>query len=260
MAICALVATTSLSVLGCDPVEPPSSAEPTGDAGKHVRRYLTVHDVLFFVQGDPLRNYDEVMHRWSSGREYEILAAAEALLPYLTKEDQRGQPTGPEWVGETNDLSRTAGRAAWCLERILDVTLPDVRSDCTAEELRTLQEQGTRLVEQYRAKLMALASVRRVQPAEFARLKRKYRGKIIPMARGVSHDFIKEMDDLLGEWPPVGRKYEDLVSIIGARGQSRGKYAPGAVIYRLDMGHHGIDYCFIVKDGIICAVRRESFS
>ena len=154
-------------------------------------------------------------------------------------------------------MSLVACRAKWGLECILGMPLPNVRSDPSPEELEALHAEAARLVEAYRSGIMALAADQAVSPEDFAGLKRKYRAKFVRRTRGGDFFDIQGMEDLLGEWPPIGRKMEDFVSIIGAKGVSSESIAKGSVLYSFYRWAHGAEYYFIVRDGIIRSVWRS---
>lgn len=240
------------------------AAEGLGDGPKDagsrpVRGIISVSDVPNLSRAS-LEDCEKRLARWSQGRDYEKLMIAEELLPLLTSEETCEDAADHEPTRGGNDLSRVAGRAKWCLERTLGVSLPNVRADSSPQELEKLREEATKLVEAYRSEIMARAQDQRVSPAAFAELKRKYPVASVPDGSNNPWGCINAMENLLGEWPPIGRKYEDLASIIGVKAQRREDYAEGAVVYRIDTGHFGIAYFFIVRDGIIRSVRLFTFT
>jgi hypothetical protein len=198
--------------------------------------------------------------QWPLARPYERLAAAEAVLPYLTSRAKLETPPELLTLQSDGDFSLAAGRAEWCVERILGVELPNVRADSTREQLERLHAEATQAVAAYRAETIAQATKLRIPPVEFARLKKKYREKAVHIAPFVFHDFAEQMDKLLGEWPPIGRKYDDLVAITGAKAQGYERHAEGAVRYHLEVpGEYEVDFIFIVKDGVIQSVHTYGF-
>lgn len=202
---------------------------------------------------------DKDLAHWSRGRAYEKLMMAEEILPQIASVEAVEGAAPHE--GKGNDLSRVAGRAKWCLERLLHVALPDVRPDSSDEEIQELHDQAVRLVEAYRNGIMAAAGDRPLSAAALEKLRRKYRGKIIPDGTNEARKCPAAMEALLGEWPPIGRKYEELVYITGAEGEKPPSHPKDRVCYRIDTGEYfGVDYWFIVRDGIIRAVLRSTFS
>jgi len=251
---------TVLPVVGCD-----SDGSPRGqhfpdtestDAGGD-GRILDAGDVLSFVSGETPDNLDEELAGWSRGHIHERLAAAEALLPLLVSKHVHGGTMDQEQVDARHNLSSTAGRAALCLEHILGISLPAVRVDPLDDEHEGLRVEASRLVETYRERVMVHAAENRTSPKRFAELKSTYCGQIMPIGGPVSYDAIKQMDSLLAEWSPIGRRYEDLVSIIGVKGTRAETYRPGAIRYRVESELRGIDYLVIVRDGIIVSVHRH---
>jgi len=247
-------------LVGCGSREEPQGAAEKlprvqSDTSRN-RHYVQL--VLRFVQGDSGIRLDEEAMQWTLARPYEKLAASEAILSYLTSRTKL--ETTPELLRLQNDsdFSLQAGRAEWCIERLLGVELPMVHASATAEDLERLHAEALQAARNYRTETIAHAAKQRIPPAEFARLKRKYRGKAVPIAPFVFHDFIDQMDNLLGEWPPTGRKYEDLVAITGAKAQGYDRHAKGAVRYRLEVGaSHEADFIFVVEDGVIQSVHTH---
>jgi len=255
-----LVALLCSILVGCG-----SHEEPEGTAEKlprvqsdssRNRHYVQL--VLRFVRGYNRNRLNEEAMQWSLARPYEKLAASEAVLPYLTSRTKLETPPELLTLQSDSDFSLAAGRAEWCIERLLGVQLPKIHAGSTTEELERLHAEATRAVAAYRAETIAQATKQRISPAEFARLRKKYRGKAVPIAPLVFHDFIDQMDKLLGEWPPIGRKYDDLVSIIGVKGMKRGAHHSEDVHYRFDTGHSGVAYFLDVRDGIIHSVTRDT--
>lgn len=225
------------------------------EAPRAILGYLTVPTFAYA----PMALCEERLAHWSQGRAYEKLMMAEQILPQIASLEPVEGARAHEGGG--NDLSRVAGRAKWCLERLLGVSLPDVRPDSSPKELRKLRDQATALVDVYRNGVMAAAAERRLSPASLEELRRKYGGKVVPDGANDASTCPAAMEALLGEWPPVGGKYEDLVSIIGVKARKSLGSPTEEVLYRLDTGlHFGVDYFFVVRDGIIWSVRRETFS
>jgi hypothetical protein len=185
------------------------------------------------------------------------LALAESLLPYF-ESDLKCDARGYEWKPGTDDLSLPAGRTKWALELLLRVKLPGiVDKDASPEYLKKLREQAHLAVEAYRQGIIASAADHEVSPEEFTRLKRRYKGRIPggPWADGAFGAWMLAMDHLLLAWPPIGRKYEDLVAIIGAKGRDE----ENGVTYTFSGGPNAVRYRFIIQDGVIRSVTKVPF-
>jgi hypothetical protein len=149
------------------------------------------------------------------------------------------------------------------LEVVLGVKLPGiVDRDTSQEESRKVREEARLAVEAYRQGVIASAADHEVPPAEFARLRHKYFGKIPwgpwPSKSGI-HPAALGMDEFLLEWPPIGRKYEDLVSLIGAKGDVPRDPGQGGVSYTFDGHGTAYRYSLFLKDGVILSVRKSGF-
>jgi len=258
----ALIAFACLAHVACgsrDNAAKSPAGPPTGAESVAARRHIQTDGVPSFVHAS-MAYCQEEMARWSQCRAYEKLRVAELLVPLLSSTEKCEEAAGPEWKHGGNGLSRVAGRAKWCFERLLGVELADLSQDPSPEELSKLRAQGSRLVEAYRSGIVALAADRPVPPEQLLHLRRKYRWNIVPDESKHAWDCIWAMEALLGEWPPIGRKYEDFVAIIGAEGESADQIEKGAIRYRLDTGQFGVDYFFVVRQGIIRSVWRVTFS
>jgi len=199
----------------------------------------------------PLASCARVLNRCDQGPACEKLALAEQLLTCMAS-DEKCDGRGYQWQPGTDDLSLPAGRAKWSIELLLGVKLPGaVDRSASPGYLKELRDAAHLAVEAYRQGIMALAADHEVSPDEFARLKRKYSGKVLrgPWAHGLPEI---EMDALLLEWPPVGRKYEDLVSIIGTKGRE-GRVG---VSYTFSSAGSELNYTFVVRGGVIHTVRK----
>jgi hypothetical protein len=159
-----------------------------------------------------------------------------------------------QWKAGTTDLSRAAGRAKWAVERLLGVPLPHVLPSSSREELGKLRAQASLLVDAYRNGMIALAADHPPSPEAVADLKRRYAGKILPSNPQLAWQSMEAMDALLSEWPPIGRKLEDLVSIIGPKPETAEHYGPGAVSYQFMGAEFGVVYVFVMQHGIIRSV------
>ena len=218
---------------------------------------------LWPVTGSPflgadVPSWEKQIRRWTQRSACEKLALADWLVEAMTSEEAF-RPAGYEWEPGTDDLSVPAGRAKWALELVLGVKLPgNVDRHASAEYLKKLRDEAHLTVEAYRQGVMASAADHEVSPEEFARLKRKYKGKIPggPWANGSGLAWELTMDWLLLEWPPIGRKYEDLISIIGAKG---GHEEDGASFTFDLFGAHAVTYRFVLQGGVIRSLRKTTW-
>jgi hypothetical protein len=190
------------------------------------------------------------LEKYVRGPACERLALGELLLNCMAS-DTKCDTRGYEWKPGTDDLSLPTGRTKWMLELVLGVKLPGiVDRNASPEYLKKLHEEARLAVEAYRQGIMALAADHEVPPQEFARLKRKYNGKI-PGGPWAPESGLRPgdigMNELLLEWPPVGRKYEDLVSIIGAKGHPE----KNGVSYTFERGPLAYRYLFVLQAGVI---------
>jgi hypothetical protein len=193
---------------------------------------------------------------WTRGRAYEKLALAESLLPHL-KSDKKCPAGDHEWEPGTNDMSRVAGRAKWALKALLDASveqvLPDVVPSSSPEDLKALYEQAKRLVEAYRSGMIALARDYPLSPEKLADLKRRYGGGLVMGSRDDAADqSAARFDALLGDWPPIGRTLEELVSIV--RADMRDVRPRGMVQYVFEGERSATVFGFAELNGVIDAV------
>ena len=228
--------------------------DPTAFAGPGLR---SVSWMYGYLPAD-VASCEEQLRAYARGSACEKLALAEYLLVFMTA-DEKCEAVGYEWKPGTDDLSRPAGRAKWALELLLRVKLPGtVDGNASPEYLRKLREAAHLAVEAYRQGIIASAADNGLSPEEFARLKRKYNGKIVrgPWENGSGDGWEQAMDALLLEWPPIGRKYEDLVSITGAKGRSE-EHGVSYTFYADP--NPRVSYRFIVRDGVIRSARKGTF-
>ena len=122
----------------------------------------------------------------------------------------------------------------------------------------------------YRNGILALARDHELSAEQFAALKRRYAGKIDPGNHDKYAESTYAMEDLLTEWPPVGRRFEQLVSIIGKKPQKWDFDAAAYLVlpaghtvkgscYHYDIDHieAGRRYVFVVVNGVIQSVHIE---
>ncbi len=240
-----------LAISGCEsgeqserrPPEPatespgPQPAAPT----------ISSEDVVSFIKASE-DGLEEHFTRWSEVRANDKLYIVQQLLQYVAIAEK---------AEGGRELYELAGRAAQGLEEIVGVPLPDVGPESSREEVRAVYVDASRLVEAYRSGVVARAADDPVAPERLAALRKKYHGKMQfhgPDATAPGEQ-LGTMRALLQEWPPIGRKYEDLVSIIGARGQ---EFPPSPeeedpwVRYIFDSRHDARHWViFTVRDGIV---------
>ena len=189
---------------------------------------------------------------WRESPACERLAMAEGLLESMMAEEE-ADVEGYERKPGAEDLSLPVGRAKWALEQLLRGMLPGVVDrKFRHEELKKLHAQATLLVEAYRQGVIAAAAHHDISPAHFARLKRQFKGKVGPEAMDEQHA-IMALDRLFWEWPPIGRRYEDLVSIIGVKGENQDY----GVRYMFRGDYSGAWYRLVIKDGVIWSVQKR---
>ena len=217
---------------------------------------LTTDIASRFEQRATLAHCEEGLAEWADRRGYEKLAFAEGLLVSMGSKAKCPAMNDYTWVPGTDDLSLPAGRAKWAIERLLGVKVSGiVDRSVSHDDIRRLQEEASHLVDAYRQGIMARAADHEVSPDQFTRLKRKYKNKIVlGFTESSIVDRVGEMHDLLGDWPPVGRRYEDLVSIIGAKGENR----DCGVVYAFESEGNEYEFCLTVRDGIIRSVAIRS--
>lgn len=216
--------------------------------------FSTDNSVDVALRGGEPGYFEKCLAEWPNRRAYEKLAVAERLREWLgISRDVPVKQDGEEMLPR-EDLSVIAGRA----RRLLEVLFGTKLSGCgdrnpSPEQIERISEQASVTVEAYRQGIMALAADHEVPPDQFERLKRKYKHKIeVGLSKAGAGDGIDQMHDLLGDWPPIGRRYEDLVSIIGAKGENR----DSGVVYAFDFaGGNECMFCLTVRDGIIRSVR-----
>ncbi len=205
--------------------------------------------------GAEVPDWQRVVREWADASACERLALAEWLVEALGTVEPCGDSGEYVWTSGTDDLSLSAGRAKWSVEVILGVKLPGtVGRNASPEYIKNLREAGRLAVEAYRQGIMARAADHQGSPKEFGSLKRKYQGKMLTGPWAHQHPET-EMDVFLLEWPPIGRRYEDLAAIIGAKGRQE----KGRVFYTFDLGPKELRYTFVLRDGIIRSVRKDRY-
>jgi len=191
---------------------------------------------------------------WVKGRAYEKLAIADSLL-FFMKSKEICRVDENERKPGTEDMSLPAGRVKWALERLLGAKLPfTVTKEPSQDELNKMYEVASCAVEAYRQGIMALTLDQAVSLEKLDNLRRRYLGKITPGFVEHPDRCEQAMDDLFGEWPPIGRQYDDLLRIIAVRGENRAY----GICYTFRGGYRGSEFYLTVKDGVIRSVGKES--
>jgi len=230
---------------------PSRAAELPASTPTREERLVTTNWALGFHRAGSVARCQAMLQGWSRGRAYEKLAVAEALLESMATEEDCPPTSDYEWKPGTDDLSLPAGRAKWALERLLGVKLSrTVDRDASLKDLKALRAGASRLVEAYRQGIVALAADHEVPPEHFERLRRKYRGHIVPRTVQDVQKCFWAMDDLLGEWPPIGRKYEDLAVIAGAKARQRDY----GVAYEFVSDRTATEVRLTIRNGVILSV------
>jgi hypothetical protein len=226
----------------CYAVEPPEAA-----GAQQAKRVLNTEMGFLLHNLQSVAACEAELSQWANGRAYERLAIAEGLLASMTRNWKYDDPDY-KWKPGTDDLSLPAGRAKWALEQLLHVKLSVVVDrSLSQDDLKKLHSEAACVVEAYRQGIMALA-VDIEPPAERpAGLKRRDKAKIVPGTSRNALAYEEAMLDLLGEWPPIGRKYADLVSIIGAEAENQDY----GLSYVFKGPRFAAEVYLSVKDGII---------
>jgi len=264
MAAPGLILSACLALGGCqsadetaNPPQPAKGAPPTWRV--QGIRHVSVPDEFFQCRW---QSCSDELKDWSRRTSCEKLAFAECLLACVPgAEDCPSE--GYRWKRGTDDLSLPDAWTKWALTVVLGVKLRGVVDrGTTPEDIKRLRENARLAVEAFRQGVIASAADNELQPADFARLRQKYFGKIPwgpwPSDSGVDPRNLG-MDDFLLEWPPIGRKYEDLVSLIGVKGRPTRDPTKRVVFYSFSCVPIEYRYYFVLRDGVICSVRAIGF-
>ena len=255
--VCVLYAlTVDTPRFACCAGEPPKKPAPPGIAIPELRNLARLDPVL----GADVVRWQEEIRAWSVTSVCEKLALAEWLLEVMT-DTHECRSGSYEWSPGSDDLSLSGGRAKWALELVLRLKLPGiVDRDTSLAQRRAVREQARLAVKAYRQGAMASAADHEIPPERFAHLKRRYKGRIPggpwPDESGVAPGSLG-MDEILFEWPPIGRRYEDLVSLIGAKGEH--ERTENEVSYTFEGFGVSFKYIFTVQQGMIRSVRKSTF-
>lgn len=254
-----------LAICGCESGEEserrPSEPATETPGVQPAAPTISSEDVASFIKASE-DGLEEHFTRWSEVRANDKLYIAQRLLQYVAIAEKRDGGASPAEAESVRELYEIAGRAAQGLEQILGVSLPDVGPESSREEVGAVHAEASRLVEAYRSGVVARAADDPVPPKKLAALRKKYHGKMQfggPDATG-PWEQLGTMRALLQEWPPIGRKYEDLVAIIGARGDG---FRPSPeedlfVRYIFESGLVRRLVVFTVRNGIIRKVMWDT--
>ncbi|MEI6810292.1 MAG: hypothetical protein WCN95_16355 [bacterium] len=200
------------------------------------------------LRANDLRECQKLVDLWKRALPYQKLGLAEELVSQLKNVGSsplRGYDISKDGG---NDMTMVAGRAKWAFEQIMDVQLADLKRSTAIDSLVALQSNAVALVDARRSDLMSEGS-KEIKPG----LAEKYKGKIIPGISEASSGNTAVMLDLLAEWQPIGKRFEDLAAIIGSRG--RNTKDKDVVMYAFEDGSAGCAFQFSVKEGIITSVK-----
>lgn len=209
---------------------------------------IPVYEVRRLLRANDLRKCQKLVDRWKRALPYQKLDLADSLVSHLKNVDSCPLLGYDASKDGGNNKTVVAGRAKWALEQIMDVQLEDVKRSTATNGLVVVQSNAVALVEARRRDLMTGGSTK-TKPG----LAEKYKGKIIPGTSEAALRTAVIMRDLLAEWQPIGKRFEDLAAIIGSRGTSTN--VKDVVMYRFDEGLGGCAFYFSVKEGIITSVR-----
>ena len=220
-----------------------SAASPTN--GTH--RVITVDEVAALLRAGDIATCESLVKEWKEALPYQRAGLAEELVAHL--QDKGSCPArGYQWKKGDNDRSLIAGRAKWAMEELLEVHLPDVDQSTETKDLATLQKNAQSLLDKRKADLVANQKEHDPRREELAE---KYKGKINPGISAGAPGSVTAIQGLLAEWPPIGRRIQDLAAIIGSQGEK----IDGQVSYKFDTGYGGFDYHFSVEQGTITSVK-----
>lgn len=221
----------------------------------YVIQVKVVHRFLFHANN--VEFMERNLAQWKKAPFYQLASTPEYLLGFLLEkmEDQYifyplGKTKKYCWQKGTHDLNRLGGRAAFALEKILDIQLRKITPESTKEDLENVYREAKPAVKAFLNSAINKSVGIKTEKIEV--LKARYRGKIKPGITGEkAFDYDKAMGQLLQEWPPLGRKMSDLQEIIGHPPSSTCK---DYVTYSFDTGFIGVAYRFWIKEGLIRSV------
>lgn len=189
-----------------------------------------------------------VVSQWPHAHLYQRLSVLDVLAEKLSVRD-RCRISGNVAGAERYDMTVVAGRAAWMMERMMQVELPAIATNATPEDLTKLQAVGKQMVAEYRAQAMERHR-KLIQEPPAEHLKAKYAGRITFGIKTNVFASCKMFSCLLGEWFPLEKNMKELEYIVGANAAS----AAGGKVYYFDNGLVGAEFFFKMEAGKIKGV------
>ena len=220
-----------------------------GDEASKQKRLMAGPDMLSGLETGASRDrVDEVTRRGREAPVHAKLVLVEALVPLLGR-GERVETRGYEWKEGTHDLSRLAGRAAHVFEAVVGVELPRVEPTSTEAHLNAIQERAAAVVAGYRAGIEAVAAEYDIGESTES-LKTEYGGKIKLGQSDQAYESALAMAGLLDRWFPIGKKAEDLETMVGSPNKPQAE----GLVYWFHTGYFGWQFLFVVKEGVIESV------
>jgi hypothetical protein len=215
-----------------------------------IKPVFSIDEVGGFFRREDLSGMEKIIQNWQKGPSYLKLSLLETLTDHL-KTLEKCSTRNYIWEEGTHDLNRKNGRAAWAIEKLLEIKLDKITPDSTWEENQKIYNECANIVKAYRAGIMSAASeVKNIKTKE--ELTKSYKDKIKPGISTKHEESFNSMSSLLSEWFPIGRKLSDLEEIVGTPGTNRPK--ENCIDYDFQNGVDGVLYRFTVEDGIITSV------
>lgn len=177
------------------------------------------------------------------------------LLRHITSADPVPLWVLPAQRPTDHDLQIVAGRAAWLIEQTTGSTLPTVSRESLGANRARIRSAAEQVVAAYKAGIMQAGQEYGTPSAERVReLTRLYLGQI---KTGIWDKealvYQERFERVLAEWFPLGKRYADLVTIVGP-----GETQDDEVEYRFDDGITGNSYHLRLKDGVIVSVELRA--
>lgn len=180
---------------------------------------------------------------------YQQISICDRVMQYLTTEKTVATRGYVYRTGE-HDLNRVAGRAALALAILCSLELDRVTPATSNEELEAIHKDASRALIACRASVVQIAQAYDVG-ADTDLLRARYHGRLTP---GISAAHAVESGQLMGsllkEWFPIDKRVADLVAIVGVEPKYKGRTCR----YSFNTGRSGVEYLFVVKEGLICSV------
>jgi hypothetical protein len=208
----------------------------------------TVDEVAVFLRSGDIATCERLIKGWKQAPTYQKYGLAEELIAHL--QDKDSTPVRDYlWKKGENDRSLVSGRAKWGLEELLEVQLqPVVDLSSDTEEFAALQNNARALLNK---RIAEIVSIQKDLDPRREELAEKYNGKINPGISDGAPESITAMQMLLLEWPPIGKRVQDLEAIISFEGEKN----DGQVSYKFDTSYGGFEYRFTIEQGVITMVK-----